>query len=474
MIGVLTVEEMRRVDAAATTPVDSLMDAAGHAIASVAIQMGIGYGSVVRVLCGKGNNGGDGYVAAAYLARRGASVTAHAIGDPPPDGPAARAKARALRSGVRVEPLGDPAPSDLVIDAIVGTGFSGILGPTIVRWIEDPGGPVLAVDIPSGLDGDTGEPSGGAFVADVTVTFHRPKRGHILGHGPEHSGDVIVADIGLVGGDPNLVLLDDFDVEVPERSRTDHKWSAGAVATIGGAPGLSGAATFAAQAALRAGAGVSNLIVNPHNAPEYRAQSPEIPRIHVDGVATTEDANDVISRLGRFGCVVVGPGLEPAPQPFVDGLLNGYPGAVVADAGVLNAIDSPARLRREPVTVLTPHHGEFARLTGDEPSPDAAKELASAADAIVVLKGNPTLIAVPDMIVAVDIGGPELATIGTGDVLAGTIAAFLAGMKTEPLIAVASAVYVHAAAGARLSRLTTPTVLDLLAELGPTIAPFGK
>jgi NAD(P)H-hydrate epimerase len=369
-----------------------------------------------------------------------------------------------------VGPLGELAPADFVIDAVVGTGFKGTLDQSVADWISTDA-VVVAVDIPSGLDGDSGLAEGPVFVADATVAFHALKPGHLLGDGPEVCGEVVVVDIGLSGGDPSLLVMQGHDVVVPYRTKNAHKWSSGAVVTVGGTQGLTGAASFASAAALRAGAGVSNVTSVPETDQFYQSQHPEVPVIATSGSATAADANALVGRLDRFNALIVGPGLEPASFEYVSALLSGFDGAVVVDAGALNAADGPADLIRDGVTVLTPHAGEFKRLTGEEPSFDGARQLATDADAIVVLKGNPTLIVTSEIGLVVDIGGPELATIGTGDVLAGVIGAFLSS-SADPLIATASAVYVHALAGAMAATTTVPTAVDVLESIGPTIASF--
>lgn len=464
---VLSVAEMRRVDAETTEDIDLLMDRAGYGVALVTAELGAGYGSVVRVLCGKGNNGGDGYVAAVYLARRGTTVTVHALGTPAEHTPAGRAAERARRAGVSVVPLSAPMAADFIIDAIVGTGFRGALDDTVAAWTATDA-VVVAVDIPSGLDGNTGQAEGPVFIGDATVAFHTLKPGHLLGDGPDICGEVVVVDIGLSGGDPDLMVMQRHDVVVPFRRRDAHKWSSGAVLTIGGMPGLTGAAGFASAAALRAGAGVSNVASTPETNSFYQSTHSEIPVMTTQGNTTASDADALVDRLGRFGALIVGPGLEPSSPEYVLALLAGFDGAVVVDAGALNAVAHPSELVRDGVTVLTPHAGEFKRLTGEEPSIQSAKNVASGADAIVVLKGNPTLVVTDEIAIVVDIGGPELATIGTGDVLAGIIGAFLAN-SDDPLLATASAVYVHALAGASAAEGTTPTVVEVLDEVGPIV-----
>lgn len=468
---ILTISEMRRVDAETTEDIDQLMDRAGFAVALAAADLGAGYGTTIDVLCGRGNNGGDGYVAAAYLSDRGATVRVHSVGDPDPDTPAHRAMRRAERAGVQIAPLGHPMPTDVVIDAVVGTGFQGELGEDVAEWIGF-GTAVVAVDIPSGLNGDTGNAGGAVFDADITVAFHALKPGHVLGEGPDVCGEVRVADIGLSGGVTDMMLMEDSDVFIPSRSRTAYKWSSGAVATIGGMPGLTGAALLAAQAALAAGAGVSNLVAQPSTSEIYTAAVPDIPSMVVEGIETMADASALVGRLERFDAIIVGPGLEPASQSFIEGLVDEFDGVLVLDAGALNALSSPARLaHRSATTILTPHAGEFTRLTGEKPGIESARRLAEATGAVVVLKGNPTLV-VADRIIVVNSGGPELATIGSGDVLAGIIGAFVS-TSPDPVTAVASAVHLHGVAGSITSDLGTVTASGLLVAIGPTVAAFS-
>lgn len=468
---VLSVAEMRRVDAETTKDIDLLMDRAGYAVAIAATDLGAGYGATVRVLCGKGNNGGDGYIAAAYLADRGAKVFAHSVGDPAPDTPADRAKQRARRSGVLLKPLGRPQPADVVIDAVVGTGFVGELDGNLAKW-TDIDAAVVAVDVPSGLNGDTGIARGPVFDADITVAFHARKPGHLLGDGPDLCGEVRVVDIGLDGGDPSMFLMGNSDVSVAGRDRRAHKWSSGAVAIVGGTPGLTGAAVFAARAALAAGAGVSTLVAQSSTAEVYLSAAAEIPTMVLDQMSTAHDADSLIARLARFDSLILGPGLEPAPVPFVEALINGFDGSLILDAGALNAVaDIGVIAAREGLTILTPHAGEFKRLTGAQQSLAAGRSLAASTGAIVVMKGNPTLV-IGDRTIVVPSGGPELATIGSGDVLAGMIGAFVA-LSPDPLMAVASAVHLHGIAGSAARETTTLTTPDLLGSVGPTVRAFS-
>ncbi len=462
---VLSVTEMRRVDAEAPTPVDVLMDRAGFAVAVRASAMGARYGSAVHVLCGRGNNGGDGWVAARYLRGRGAQVTVHHLGLPDPGTAARRAAVEAIESGIRVAPMAAALEADLVIDALVGTGFRGSLPDEVVTWTRTTS-PVLAVDIPSGLDGESGVATGPAFKATETVAFHALKVGHLIHDGPGLCGMVTVADIGLHGGDPAMLLMEGDDVVLPIRQRHVHKWNAGAVATIGGVSGLTGAALFAARSAIAAGAGVSTIFTTAATSPVYETLAPDIPTVQASESGSWQDhASEVLALLDRYDVVIVGPGLEPADPTFIERLLERFDGAMVIDAGAITSITNFDTLaRRDAPTVLTPHAGEFTRFSGLSPTHESARQVAAATRAAILLKGNPTFVAGEDL-VAIARGGPELASIGTGDVLAGVIAALLAaGMPAEE--AARTGAYVHASAGASLAdvrTVTAPALIDAVA-----------
>ncbi|GMR02460.1 MAG: bifunctional ADP-dependent NAD(P)H-hydrate dehydratase/NAD(P)H-hydrate epimerase [Acidimicrobiia bacterium] len=470
---ILSVAAMQQVDAESRRAVDALMDAAGYGIALSAVAMGVGYGSVVHVIAGPGNNGGDGYVAARYLKRRGATVTVHYHGTPDPESAAGRAMSAARVAGVRLVPLGSISDGDLVIDALYGTGFRGHLPDEVLPWIAVDI-PVLAVDIPSGVSGDTGNVEGPAFTAQRTATFHALKTGHLLGAGPDRSGVVDVYDIGLAGGEASMYRFTADDVVVPRRGRAAHKWSAGAVATIGGVPGLTGAAVLAARSALAAGAGVSSILTTAATASTYETLAPDLIAIQASETNSWRDhESEVLALLGRYDTLIIGPGLEPVSTVFVERTIRQFDGVVVIDAGALNAL---ARLDvlvgRTAPTVLTPHAGEFRRLTGDDPTPEAARWLAETTGAVVILKGNPTFVT-GDRQIVVGTGGPELASIGTGDVLTGIVGAFTAA-GIPALVAAASAAYLHGVAGRRLATRRTVTAPELVAEVGAVVSDFGN
>jgi hydroxyethylthiazole kinase-like uncharacterized protein yjeF len=463
---VITPEESARLDAASATPVETLMERAGLGVAVAAVGMGARYAARVIVLAGPGNNGGDGYVAARHLKRRGVDVTVRSLGYPRGDSSVRRARAiAAVRAGVTVRDLGGPEPCDLLVDALFGAGFHGELPKRVIPWVEHPA-PVLAVDLPSGLDGLDGTTRGPAFAAVRTVTFHALKTGHVVGRGPELCGDVGVVDIGLSGGDPTWLACDDEDAPVPSRPRRAHKWSAGAVAVVGGTSGLAGAPMLAARSALEFGAGAARVLVP--GAVQTQAAAMD-PGVMTSGVGTglsfgADDAAGVLAAAQRFDVMVLGPGLGPDAGAFARAVLAGWDRPVVLDADGLGAV-TPAELAdRTAPTVVTPHAGEFARLTGVPASPYAAVALASESGAIVLLKGAPTFVMGTDRWV-VDSGGPELATIGTGDVLSGMIGALIA-RGLAPEVATRSAAHRHGEAGRRLAATTTVTATGLAREIG--------
>ena len=456
---VLTADQSRRQDAIADVDPRTLLDRAGLAVSLQAAALGAGYGCRVAVLAGPGNNGGDGYVAARYLAGRGAAVDVYPLTSPR-TGPARWAHRLAEKEGVAARSWDDPRPADLVIDALFGAGFRGTL-PDLSPWREVPA--CLAVDVPSGLDASTGEAVEGALPADATVTFHGYRVGHLVGSGPDFCGEVTVADIGLPDVEPEMWLCEEEDAPLPPRSRTGHKWSAGSVLVVGGSDGLDGAATLTARAALRAGAGAVMIACPP--TVEEKVRAPEIMTRAIGETRsfTAADLPQVLQLAGRFDVLIIGPGLGSADDlsGFVRGVLQGCEGPVVADADALNALDGPEDLRRAGETVITPHSGEFSRLTGRVASYQEAVRLADTTGVTVLLKGAPTFVMGAERWV-VNSGGPELSTIGSGDVLAGMIGAFWAAGLDGPAAA-RSGAYWHGRAAADLQSTRTVTA-DLLVD----------
>ncbi len=426
---VLTVAEMSAVDAAAlaSVPIDVLVGRAGLAVSLAALElMGGAYGRRVLVVAGPGNNGADGRVAARLLGRRGARTTVVEVGSPVPAGPV-----------------------DLVIDAAFGTGFRGEY-----RFPSVPEGtPVLAVDIPSGVHGDTGAASGAPLPADRTVTFVALKPGLLQGDGVRLAGRVTVADIGLPTGQPVIAVVGDDDVAslVPSRARGGNKWSA-AVLVVAGSPGMTGAAGLCARAAYRAGAGMVRLGVP--GLPLGESPASEAVGVELPSGGWSDAAVEAASRCSA---VVVGPGLgrRPGTAEDVARLVAESPVPVVVDADGLHAlgrVGGDRSLQARSRVVLTPHDGEYARLAGGDPGPDriaASRALASASGAVALLKGPTTAVAHPDGRVRLAMAGTTaLATAGTGDVLSGVIGALLA-RGLDPLDAAALAAHIHGRAGAR-------------------------
>lgn len=425
MIPVVTPSEMAEIDAAAPEPSEVLIDRAAGAVARAAIAlMGGMYGRRVQVIAGKGNNGEDGRRAGAILARRGAAVTVFDAVDCPLELPDA----------------------DLVIDAAYGTGFHG-------EWVApDIAAPhVLAVDIPSGVSGLSGVAVGRVLPADVTVTFAAMKPGLLFGDGRACAGRVEVADIGLDASFSRvcLVLGDDVAGLWRPRPAAAHKWSS-ALRIVAGSTGMGGAASLAASAAGRAGAGLVHLMS---------------PGAHVDAAREVitaampaEDWHRVALRdLHRFHALVIGPGLGRSERNIgpATATITGAEVPVVVDGDALYALSAAReplgeqiRARSQP-TVLTPHDGEFALLTGRQPGSDrigAARALARDCRCVVLLKGPTTVVAASSGNVRIVANGDQrLATAGSGDVLSGVIGALLAsGMPAFD--AAAAAAWIHAEA----------------------------
>ena len=456
---VLTPAEMAEADQraiAAGTSVDVLMDRAGRAVAwAVRRRLDGVYGRRAVVVCGKGNNGGDGLVAAATLRAWGMRVDVIELVQPADDPALRRAFDRA----------------DVFVDAMYGTGFSGQLeGLAADAAARSAELTTVAVDIPSGIDGRTGQQHGLAVRAGTTVTFAAAKPGVLFEPGRSHSGDVVVVDIGIDVGAPTTGVTESSDVAgwlaATAPAPDTNKWRAGLV-VVGGSGGMTGAPLFVSHAAMRAGAGIVWCWVPGHEAAAAASGSEVITR----ALPSTDDGalaglGDLLESLERFRAAAVGPGLgTSAPtRAAVRELVTKTSVPLVLDADGLNAFAGDAgalRARRGP-TVLTPHEGEYARLVGEPVGTDRLD--AAASHAVVLLKGPATIVAEPDGRVAVNpTGGPELATAGSGDVLTGIIGGFLArGMP--PFEAAAAAAYVHGCA-ADIAGHTGLIARDVIAAL---------
>ena len=448
---VLSPAEMREADALAarSIPLSTLTENAGRAVAREAAR-GFGAGRTL-VLCGPGNNGGDGYVAARLLAGRGWTVTVAQWKQVRVGTPAGQAAARWRGEVVPIDGGRDVASmagrADLVVDALFGAGLGRPLDATLSTVLAR-ARRVLAVDLPSGLDAMTGAPRGDVRAADATVTFFRPKPGHLMEPGRSLCGRLSVVDIGLpadvLGGLGGRTWHNGPGVfRLRQASAADHKYARGVVCVCGGAA-MSGAARLAAHAARRAGAGLVR-IAALGGLGAYRCVEP--------GLIVDDGPLDEMVGDTRRDVWVCGPGLTPAEaEHCLRRLLR--PGLkVVVDGGALAIHDGePEALRG--AAVLTPHDGEFAKVFGG-PGEDrlaAARGAACLTGAVVVLKGASTVIASPDGRVAINTHAtPALATAGSGDTLAGVIAAMLA-QRLAPFEAAAAGVWLHGDAGRRAGR----------------------
>ncbi|HZY04771.1 MAG TPA: NAD(P)H-hydrate dehydratase [Anaeromyxobacteraceae bacterium] len=503
--------EMREIDRTAIErfgiPALTLMDRAGRAVSEAARELAGPHGRVV-VVCGGGNNGGDGYVAARLLraAGRDARVVALVPADRlPPDARAVREQAE--RSGVPIDDSGELAdfeagPEDVVVDALLGTGLArapeGPFAEAIARVVElrAHGARVLAVDVPSGLSADTGRPLGACVRADRTVTFGFMKRGLFIHPGVEYAGEVMVADIGIPTAAAERVPVscealaeEEARALLPPRRRDAHKGDAGRVLVVAGSPGKTGAAHLALTGALRGGAGLVTLAARPEVLPLALAGRPEAMSLALpgDGPLGRADLDALAAAARGMDALVIGPGIPRGPETA--GLLRAFlerarlPAALDADA--LNALaEVPTLLERlPPGLVLTPHPGEMARLAGipveavQDDRIGVAASRARAWGAAVVLKGARTVVADPSGPPAViPTGNPGMASGGTGDVLAGLTGALLAGgLDTRAAARVGA--WVHGRAGDLGARRFGERGLlagDLAEALGEVWVEWGR
>ena len=399
-------DEMRAAEAG--HDVDAMMQRAGAAVAE-ALMRRFPDARRIALHAGSGANGGDGQIAAEILQAQGRELV-------------------------------DERP-DVVIDALLGTGLKGAPREETSRLIEQinaAGVPVLAIDIPSGVNASSGEVAGAVVNADLTVTMHGPKVGLAVAPGRFHAGEVAVADIGLEPAETEHRLVTaEVLAEVPRRSARDNKYTAGHVLVVGGSRGMTGAPALAARAALRADAGYVTIAAPAECLPVLETLVLE---------AVKRPLEDVVAAAAKAKALAVGPGLgrQPEAKELVRRLL--------AEVELPMVVDADALFELEPSEwpaprVLTPHEGELARLLGRESKEIAAQRLASVQEAaekfsaVVVLKGEDSLVAAPGRgVVVCALGLPSLSTAGTGDVLTGVTAAFLAkGMEPQHAAAAACA-----------------------------------
>jgi ADP-dependent NAD(P)H-hydrate dehydratase / NAD(P)H-hydrate epimerase len=495
-------EGMRAVDRWAieerAIPSLELMEAAGRAVAEAVVALEPR--GPVRVVCGKGNNGGDGLVAARHLAEAGYEVEALLLWPPDELSGDAAANLERLRGGrAAVEQLGgDPdrrlEGSGAVVDAIFGTGFSGAPREPVVATVEAIGrcgAPVVACDIASGVDASSGEVHGVAVGADVTVSFHAAKVGHRVAPGKWHTGALLVAPISVPDGAPSEPAAGEIKPSVltlpPRRGPRSTKFSSGQVAIAGGSRGLTGAVRMASLAAIRAGAGYATAVVPAELEAIFEQGQPEVMSVGCpggDGCLAPAAAKPLLRTFERAAAGVFGPGLgrDPASVSLAHEVLASIEAPLVVDADGLNAfagrLDAIAA-RRVP-TILTPHAGELGRLLGRSSEEvgsrrlAAAREAAGAADAVVVLKGDDTIVTDGTRVAVNALSAPALATAGSGDVLAGMIAA-LAARGLEPFAAACAAVLAHARAGrdaaARVGAAESVIASDVIDSIAAGLRP---
>lgn len=434
-------------------PEADLMEAAGTALAEAVA--GIAPQGPVRIVCGKGNNGGDGLVAARRLIAMGFEVETIELfsGEPPAD----------LDAWL--------AGSGAIVDAIFGTGFAGAPRQPAVAAIEAidrSGVPVVACDVASGVDASTGEIESVAVEADLTVSFHAAKVGHRVAPGRWRTGELRVVPIGIPEGAPGEPVAGTIEPAVlalaPARGPGSTKFSSGQVVIAGGSRGLTGAVRMASRAAIRAGAGYATVAVPADLEAIFEAGQPEVMSVGCpggDGCLAPASLKAVLRSFEHAAAGVFGPGMgcDPGSVELAREAVAAIEAPLVVDADGLNAFAGEVgrfAARRGP-TVLTPHAGELGRLLGCSSEEISAhrltsvREAARTAGAVVVLKGDDTIVTDGERVAVNALSSPALATAGTGDVLSGIVAALLA-RGLEPFAAACAAVLVHARAGRDAAR----------------------
>jgi hydroxyethylthiazole kinase-like uncharacterized protein yjeF len=457
-------------------PEADLMEAAGTALAEAVAELAPD--GPVRIVCGKGNNGGDGLVAARHLSAMGYEVEVLELfsGELPGD----------LDAWIE--------GSGAVVDAIFGTGFSGApREPTLaaIEAINRCGVPVVACDIASGVDASSGEIAGAAVEADLTVSFHAAKVGHRIAPGKWHTGELRVVPIGIPSGAPGESLAGTIEPAVlalaPRRGSRSTKFSSGQVAIAGGSRGLTGAVRMSSLAAIRAGAGYATVAVPAELEPAFEAGQPEVMSAGCpggDGCLAPASLKAVLRTFERATAGVLGPGMgrDPGSVELARDAAAAIEVPLVIDADGLNAFAGELALLagRDAPTILTPHAGELGRLLGRPSGEIAAHRLASAREAalssgaVVVLKGDDTIVTDGERVAVNALAAPALATAGTGDVLSGIVAALLA-RGLDPFAAACAAVLAHARAGrdaaVRIGSAESVIASDVIGSVPLGIAP---
>ena len=506
----LTAQEMQNLDRTAINelgiPGVVLMENAGlQVIKDIKEMIGEPRGKVITIFAGKGNNGGDGFVVARHLLNAGAEVKVLMFADIKDITGDAKVNLNILQSmECNPYPVINPNSlnivklsmvyTDLVVDAIFGTGFRGVVPEhvgKIIEIINSSGKPVIAVDIPSGLEANTGQTHGPCIRASRTVTFAQAKIGLVIQEGPDYTGKLTTADISI----PSYLLKNQAIKRfmttpeivrklMPQRSADGHKGSYGRILLVGGSQGLSGAAAMAGMAALRAGAGLVTLAVPAgiHSLMEVKLTEVMTKPLPETGEMTVsrDAAGAVLDMLEAADVLALGPGISTneSTVEFVREIVPQLEKPVVIDADGLNALAGSSGILEtcQAVPVLTPHPGEMARLLGiktDEVQNnrvEAAQEAAARWNAVIVLKGFRTIIADPEGTVYVNpTGNPGMASGGTGDILTGVIAGLI-GQGLTPLEAAVAGVYFHGLAGDLAARekgmvsLVAGDVLDYLPQ----------
>lgn len=484
---IVTPKEMARIESlayAAGYKDTDFMNCAGEGVAKVANQLisDCSLGKKILLLCGKGNNSGDAYVAGTYLYSIGYHVDALQLIDIKSCSPLCqREHKRFLEKGGKViHNLSGLDQYDLIIDGLFGTGFHGKIQEPysqIIETVNNSEIPILSVDIPSGLNGETGEVNGPAIKASVTVYLGLPKTGFFLNEGWNHVGTLRFVDFGLPESfieqaDSHLEMIVPQRIHLPKMDANRHKYQAGLVVGLAGSPGMPGAAILSSLASLRSGAGIVRLL-HPEGMQHELSNSPyELIRIPY------ESSLQVIEHMNKAQCTFIGPGLGRGKNvlQLTKDLLDHVQVPIVIDADALHLI-AQENLSIPKNAVLTPHTGECARLLGNENSSIPNEKLLFQCQHYVeehkttlVLKGGPTFIFHPnEKMLVCPRGTPGLATAGSGDVLTGVIAAF-ASQGLTPYEAAITGVYLHAAAGEHAAIAETPygmiasDIIDYLAQ----------
>ena len=471
-------------------PGQQLMEKAGEGVADVAdtLLKDTG-GKKVAVFCGKGNNGGDGFVAARHLAGKGYSVEVFLVGAKDElKGDARLNLKRAVELGIPVYEINEsPANLDfeMIIDAIFGTGFRGKIGEPyreIIDAINKTNIPVVSVDMPSGIDGDTGQDGGTSIYADATVTFAYPKLGHIFYPGRGRTGELYIVDIGVPSElieeiSPRFFAdeLEDIAGLLPRRFPDMHKGDAGKVLVVAGSKGMTGAAYLSAISCLRSGAGLVYLAVPEGVAPVLEMKATEAVKLYLPNIKnrfaiSLRSLGVIYEYLSSVDALIIGPGLgrhyETREAVLRIAQKTTIPTLFDADALFALAKDREIWKKIKAPYIITPHSGEFARIIDAPVKEVSTNRLKFAleykdmfADAVLLLKGNPTIIAQGDKIYLNPTGNDGMATAGSGDVLSGLIGGFLA-QGCSPLDAARLGAYIHGLAGdIAAERLTTRAMI---------------